>query len=77
MNKLFNGEGFVLGPVNKDNWHVYIADYRTPKNIGSASNQVFEVMMHDLDPKVCFCIHQSIVTRMPSYAIGLGYGTIL
>lgn len=49
LNKLFNGEGFVLGPVNKDNWHVYIADFRTPETIRSASNQVFEVMMHDLD----------------------------
>lgn len=52
LNKLFSGEGFVLGPVNKDNWHVYIADFRSQKTIQSSSNQVFEVMMHDLDPEV-------------------------
>jgi S-adenosylmethionine decarboxylase len=52
LNKLFNGEGFVLGPVNKDNWHLYVADYRDNSSLYSASNQVFEVMMHDLDPKV-------------------------
>jgi len=51
LNKLFSGEGFVLGPVNKDNWHVYIADFRNTKAIDAASNQVFEVMMHDLDPE--------------------------
>jgi len=52
LNKLFNGECFVLGPVKQDNWHVYVADYRSPKAIRSSANQVFEVMMHDLDPKV-------------------------
>lgn len=51
LNKLFSGEGFVLGPVNKDNWHVYIADFRSQKTVQSSSNQVFEVMMHDLDPE--------------------------
>lgn len=49
LNKLFAGVGFVLGPVNKDNWHVYIADFRTPKAVESSTSQVFEVMMHDLD----------------------------
>jgi S-adenosylmethionine decarboxylase len=54
LNKLFTGEGFVLGPINKDTWHVYIADFRTPEAIESSSNQVFEVMMHDLDIEVPF-----------------------
>lgn len=59
LNKLFAGEGFVLGPVNKDNWHVYIADFRNPKAIESSTSQVFEVMMHDLDPEVSSPVFQS------------------
>jgi S-adenosylmethionine decarboxylase len=73
LNKLFNGEGFVLGPVNKDNWHVYIADYRSPKAIGSSSNQVFEVMMHDLDPKIMeqFYKKEGVTSRDTTEASGI------
>lgn len=52
LNKLFNGEGFVLGPVNKDHWHLYIADYREHHRADTKSGQTFEVMMHELDPQV-------------------------
>jgi len=48
---MFDGQGFVLGPVNKDHWHLYIADCREVEN-QVRSKQTFEIMMHDLDPEV-------------------------
>jgi len=51
MNKMFDGQGFVMGPVNKDHWHLYIADSRVGHS-SDRSKQTFEIMMHDLDPQV-------------------------
>jgi len=51
LNKLLKGEGYVLGPLNKDHWHFYVADYRKNKAV-PRTGQTFEIMMHDLDPAV-------------------------
>jgi len=51
LNKVFDGQGHVLGPLNKDHWNLYVADLRPP-TVVQRTNQTFEVMMHDLSPKV-------------------------
>lgn len=51
LNKMFDGQGFVMGPLNKDHWHLYIADCREDRSL-TRSQQTFEIMMHDLDPQV-------------------------
>jgi len=51
LNKLFDGQGHVLGALNKDHWNLYVADCRPPSSI-ERTNQTFEVMMHDLSPQV-------------------------
>lgn len=73
LNKLFAGEGFVLGPVNKDNWHVYIADFRTPEAVESSNQQVFEVMMHDLDEEKMkqFYKTEGVTARDITYSSGI------
>lgn len=73
LNKLFAGEGFVLGPVNKDNWHVYIADFRTPEAVESSNQQVFEVMMHDLDEEKMkqFYKTEGVTARDTTYSSGI------
>jgi len=73
LNKLFHGEGFILGPVNKDNWHVYVADYRKIETIQASTSQVFEVMMHDLDPSVMaqFYKKEGVTARDTTKASGI------
>ncbi|EGC31012.1 hypothetical protein DICPUDRAFT_50446 [Dictyostelium purpureum] len=51
LNKIFKGEAYVMGDVNKDHWNLYIADYRKNKTV-QRTEQTFEVMMHDLNPEV-------------------------
>jgi len=51
LNKLFDGQGHVMGAMNKDHWNLYVADCRPPSAV-ERSNQTFEVMMHDLSPEV-------------------------
>jgi S-adenosylmethionine decarboxylase len=50
LDKLFKGQGHVLGAMNKDHWNLYVADCRIPSS--PRTGQVFEVMMHDLSPAV-------------------------
>jgi len=51
LDKLFEGQGHVLGALNKDHWNLYVADRRTPST-ALPTGQTFEVMMHDLSPEV-------------------------
>ncbi|KYQ93099.1 S-adenosylmethionine decarboxylase [Tieghemostelium lacteum] len=51
LNKSFQGQAYVMGPLNKDHWNLYIADFRKSSTF-QRTEQTFEVMMHDLDPKV-------------------------
>jgi len=51
LNKFFDGQGHVLGAVNKDHWNLYVADLRPPTS-AQRTNQTFEIMMHDLSPQV-------------------------
>ncbi|KAF2075090.1 hypothetical protein CYY_003610 [Polysphondylium violaceum] len=51
LNKTFHGQAYVMGPLNKDHWNLYIADFRK-NNTLKRTEQTFEVMMHDLDPTV-------------------------
>jgi len=56
LNKMFEGQGFVMGPLNKDHWNLYIADCRIDRAV--RSQQTFEIMMHDLDPQVMEYFYQ-------------------
>jgi S-adenosylmethionine decarboxylase len=51
LSKMFDGQGHILGAMNKDHWNLYVADLRPPP-IMQRNNQTFEVMMHDLSPQV-------------------------
>ncbi|EFA85685.1 S-adenosylmethionine decarboxylase [Heterostelium album PN500] len=51
LNKTFDGQAYVMGPLTKDHWNLYIADMRK-NNTLQRTEQTFEVMMHDLDPEV-------------------------
>eukprot|EP01132_Coremiostelium_polycephalum_P001086 gene1086-1377_t len=51
LNKTFQGQAYVMGPLNKDHWNLYIADFRKGNTL-ERTEQTFEVMMHDLDPEV-------------------------
>ncbi|KAN0035125.1 hypothetical protein ACTA71_004384 [Dictyostelium dimigraforme] len=51
LNKIFNGQAYVMGDVNKDHWNLYIADFRKNPTV-QRTEQTFEVMMHDLDETV-------------------------
>jgi len=57
LNKLFEGQGHVLGATNKDHWNFYVADCRTPSSAPRVG-QTFEVMMHDLSPEVMAQFYQ-------------------
>jgi S-adenosylmethionine decarboxylase len=48
LGKYFEGQSYVLGPITKDHWYLYVADYSEPSN--ACSNEVtLEIMMHNLD----------------------------
>jgi len=51
LSKVFDGQGHVLGAMNKDHWNLYVADFRPPATV-QRTHQTFEVMMHDLSPQV-------------------------
>jgi len=48
LDKYFEGQSYILGPINKDHWYLYVADYSEPCD--AASKEVtLEIMMHKLD----------------------------
>jgi len=48
LDEHFDGQSYVLGPINKDHWYLYVADYSEPCD--AASKEVtLELMMHKLD----------------------------
>lgn len=54
LQKHFSGgEGYVMGPLNRDRWHLYLADYapedRELEHV--PADQTLEICMHDLDPE--------------------------
>lgn len=62
LNKYFpNGNGFIVGPMSKDHWYLFLADYRgsmdedesldcnTPiVHTSQQPDQTFEILMHEL-----------------------------
>lgn len=59
-----NGNGFIVGPMSKDHWYLFVADYRNrmdeEESIAHNSpvvhhsqqpDQTFEVLMHELSPE--------------------------
>jgi len=48
LDEYFDGQSYILGPITKDHWYLYVADYSEPCD--AASKEVtLEVMMHKLD----------------------------
>eukprot|EP00761_Pharyngomonas_kirbyi_P011702 gb/GECH01011728.1/.p1 GENE.gb/GECH01011728.1/~~gb/GECH01011728.1/.p1 ORF type:complete len:345 (+),score=49.20 gb/GECH01011728.1/:1-1035(+) len=46
------GCGYVMGPLNKDRWHLYLADYGEERNLEQMPpDQTLEICMHDLHPE--------------------------
>jgi len=74
LNKYFKGQGYTLGEcIQKDQWFLYIADFRSADRIESAHQQVFEVMMHDLDHDVMqnFYYKEGVTAKMTTQASGI------
>lgn len=74
LNKYFKGQGYTLGEcTQKDQWFLYIADFRPAARIDSARQQVFEVMMHDLDPDVMqnFYYKEGVTAKMTTQTTGI------
>jgi len=48
LDEYFEGQSYILGPITKDHWYLYVADYSEPCD--AASKEVtLEIMMHKLD----------------------------
>jgi len=48
LDQYFEGQSYILGPITKDHWYLYVADYSEPCD--AASKEVtLEIMMHKLD----------------------------
>lgn len=48
LDEHFDGQSYILGPITKDHWYLYVADYSEPCD--AASKEVtLEIMMHKLD----------------------------
>jgi S-adenosylmethionine decarboxylase len=53
LNKMFEGSAYVFGPMTKDHWFLYLADYSNGAKVNEGSNEAtLEIMMHDLDRTV-------------------------
>jgi len=49
LDNHFDGASYILGPITKDHWYLYVADYSEPCD--ACSKEVtLEIMMHKLDP---------------------------
>eukprot|EP01115_Flamella_aegyptia_P003978 TRINITY_DN1768_c0_g1_i1.p1 TRINITY_DN1768_c0_g1~~TRINITY_DN1768_c0_g1_i1.p1 ORF type:complete len:338 (-),score=104.60 TRINITY_DN1768_c0_g1_i1:127-1140(-) len=48
LNENFKGSSHILGPMTKDHWYLYVADYTTPSS-ATSKDITLEVMMHNLE----------------------------
>jgi len=46
LDEYFDGQPYILGPLTKDHWYLYLADYTDES---SQTDVTLEVMMHKLD----------------------------
>mmetsp|Transcript_15894 Transcript_15894/g.62107 ORF Transcript_15894/g.62107 Transcript_15894/m.62107 type:complete len:351 (+) Transcript_15894:249-1301(+) len=51
LNKWFDGQGYVLGPLNGDRWFIYVADVTKLASSPDEVEQTVEILMSDLNPK--------------------------
>jgi len=49
LDAYFDGQSYVLGPMTKDHWYLYLADYSDDQTESSKESTI-EIMMHNLDP---------------------------
>jgi len=51
LNSIFDGNAYIIGPVSRDHWNVYVADYSEhSRAIGTETT--IEILMHHLDRDV-------------------------
>jgi len=43
------GQSYILGPMTKDHWYLYLADY-SDGTVTTTKEATLEIMMHNLDP---------------------------
>lgn len=51
LNKWFDGQGYVLGPLTGDRWFIYVADVTKQDSTPDEVEQTVEILMSDLDPE--------------------------
>lgn len=51
LDKYFDGNQYIIGPMNQDHWNLYVADYHRAEDNAAKAEATIEVMMHDLCPK--------------------------
>jgi len=49
LDQYFDGSPYVLGPMTKDHWYLYLADY-SDGTTSTTKEKTLEIMMHNLDP---------------------------
>jgi S-adenosylmethionine decarboxylase len=49
LNEHFDGNSYILGPMNGDHWYLYTADYAEPTD-ETTKETALEIMMHHLTP---------------------------
>jgi len=48
LNSIFDGNAYVLGPLTRDHWNLYVADYSENCRL-IHTEKTLEIMMHNLD----------------------------
>ena len=51
LNEYFPGQGFTLGPMNRDRWFIYVADLSESPSGKDEVEQTIEIIMSQLDRK--------------------------
>lgn len=49
LNKFFDGQDYIFGPVHGDHWYLYLADYSEKCPRITTSEKTIEIMMHKMD----------------------------
>jgi len=60
LNKFFDGNGYVLGPLKSDHWYMYLADYQNSEfTLKQKPEITLEILMHDISPSVAKQFYKS------------------
>lgn len=62
LSQYFDGQSYILGPLTKDHWYLWLADYSDENEI-SNKDLTLEVMMHNLDRAAASKFYRSDLTQ--------------